>query len=304
MQQSESPHGHEQMHAEALHARSVHSASQAPSERMRTVRRLREPDRAALETLLRVEPGYSLFLAGNLAHYSLDTPVMDYWGTFVGEQLDAVLMLVARRGALYAPRGRDVSPLVEVARTSGLEFTMGRDDLVDVLLAPFADGYETRREEHRLAHLARLPAAVALPAGAVVRRATPDDLDALTRFYLGTDGFETLSEEQVRRTMAGRLHGLRTYLIRAGGEIVAAASTSAEAPAAAMIGGVWTAPHARNRGYSTAVVSVLAGELLAEQRHPYLFYLHDNAVAERVYQRVGFQSSGRWSLAYIQPREV
>ncbi|MGZ3601955.1 MAG: GNAT family N-acetyltransferase, partial [Ktedonobacterales bacterium] len=125
------------------------------------------------------------------------------------------------------------------------------------------------------------------------------DLEPLTQLYLGTDGFEQLSEDQVRRTMAGRVHSLRTYVAEIDGRIVAGASTNAETPAAAMIGGVWTAPDARNRGFSTAVVDALARELLEEQRHPYLFYLVDNVPAAHVYHKVGFHVVGPWSIAYL-----
>lgn len=133
----------------------------------------------------------------------------------------------------------------------------------------------------------------------MVRRATALDLEPLTRLYVGTEGFEQLSEDRVRRTMAGRVHSLRTYVVEVDGRFVAGASTSAETPSAAMIGGVWTAPDARNSGYGTAVVAALTRELLEEQRHPYLFYLVDNIAAARVYARVGFQTVGPWSIVYL-----
>lgn len=267
------------------------------------VRRLDEPDRSALHTLFNAEPGYSIFLAANLYNFSLDATFVRYWGLFDGRRLAATLMMVGRRAALYAPPGVDVQPLAQTAAALGAEFSMGRSDLVDALLA--ASGFErlVRREEHYLAEIApahegALPAVV-VPGGATVRRATALDLEPLTRLYVGTDGFEQLSEDQVRRTMAGRVHSLRTYVAEVGGRIVAGASTSAETPAAAMIGGVWTAPDARNRGYSTAVVAALARELLEEQRRPYLFYLVDNVPAARVYHRVGFHIAGPWSIAYL-----
>lgn len=268
------------------------------------VRRLDEPDRAALHALLGTELGYSIFLSANLCNFSLDATFVRYWGMFDGRQITSTLMMVGRRAALYGPPGVDVQSLARTAAALGADFTMGRSDLVDALLA--ASGFDRlgRREEHFLAELASaedgvLPAVV-VPGGATVRRATTLDLEQLTRLYVGTDGFEQLSEDQVRRTMAGRVHSLRTYVAEAEGRIVAGASTSAETPDAAMIGGVWTAPDVRNRGYSTAVVAALARELLEEQRRPYLFYLVDNFPAAHVYNRVGFQVVGPWSIAYLR----
>lgn len=279
------------------HARRRHAGSSP------LVRRLDEPDRSALDALLSTEPGFSIFLAANLYNFSLDATFVRYWGMFEGQRLTSTLMMVGHRAALYAPPGVDVQPLAETAAALGADFSMGRADLVDAILAASGQQRLARREEHYLAEVPLAPVealpSVSVPDGVVVRRATALDLEPLTRLYVGTDGFEQLSEDQVRRTMAGRVHSLRTYVAEVDGYFVAGASTSAETPTAAMIGGVWTAPNARNRGYSTAVVAALTRELLEEQRHPYLFYLVDNTPAARVYSRVGFHTVGPWSIVYL-----
>ena len=115
----------------------------------------------------------------------------------------------------------------------------------------------------------------------------------LPALYYRADGFESAGKDQVRRTMYGRIRSLRTWVAESQGQLQSAASTSAETAQAAMIGGVWTAPVARNRGLSTAVTAALSRELLAEGRRPYLFYLTDNAAAARVYSQVGFSTIGR-----------
>ena len=267
------------------------------------VRRLDEPDRSALQTLLSTEPGYSIFLTANLCNFSLDATFVRFWGAFQGRQLTSTLMMVGRRAALYAPSGVDVEPLAQTAAALDADFSMGRGDLVDALVAASGHHRLARREEHYLAEVTlsepRTLPAVVVPGGAMVRRATPLDLESLTRLYRGTDGFEQLSEDRVRRTMAGRVHSLRTYAVEVDGRLVAGASTSAETPSAAMIGGVWTAPDARNRGYGTAVVAALTRELLEEQRRPYLFYLVDNTPAARVYAKIGFHTAGSWSIVYL-----
>ena len=104
--------------------------------------------------------------------------------------------------------------------------------------------------------------------------------------------------------MIERVYGLRSYVADIDGRLVAGASTSAESYNAAMVGGVWTLPNERVQGYSTAVVSALCAELLAEGRCPYLFYLENNAPAERVYKKIGFQNIGHWTVVYFQrPRQ-
>lgn len=268
-----------------------------------TVRRLDEQDRRETAALLDRDPGFGLFPRSNLEHMNLSSTFTRYWGEFTGNQLRAILMMVGSRAALYAPDGTDVSGLARLAAREDIDFTMGRTDLVDALLVACKRCELERREEH---YLAELPAdhmpRVVVPQGTIVRRAQIYDIEPLTQLYFGTDGFERLSMDDLRRTMAGRVRSMRTYVAQVGTRLVSAASTSGETPVSAMIGGVWTSPDARNRGYSTAVVAALSRELVEQRRTPYLFYLLDNTPAAAVYARVGYRVVGRWSVAYMSPR--
>ena len=268
-----------------------------------SVRRLREADRREAAMLLDREPGFGLFPRSNLDHMNETSSFTRYWGSFAGNQLRAILMLVGSRAALYAPPGADVSRLALIAAREDVDFTMGRTDLVDALLAACPECELERREEHYLAGIqSGISPRVQVPQGTIVRRAQPYDVEPLTQLYLGSDGFERLSRDELRRTLAGRVRLMRTYVAQVGTRLVSAASTSGETPISAMIGGVWTAPDARNRGHSTAVVAALSRELVEQQRRPYLFYLLDNAPAAAVYARVGYRVVGRWSVAYLSRR--
>jgi predicted GNAT family acetyltransferase len=99
--------------------------------------------------------------------------------------------------------------------------------------------------------------------------------------------------------MYGRIRSLRTWVAESEGQLLSAASTSAETADAAMIGGVWTAPDARRRGLSTAVMSALSRELIEEGRRPYLFYLTNTVAAAHVYSQVGYATVGHWSVIYL-----
>jgi predicted GNAT family acetyltransferase len=265
------------------------------------VRRLREHDGSRLAAFLNTEPGYNLFLTSNLEQYGLRNSYVRFWAALAPGQLRAVLMMVERRGAFFAPDVEDVRPLVEVAEREQLSFTMGRRELIDAVLATSGRRVE-RREEHRFCELRPVDlrlAALEPPLGVTIRRATGMDIERLTAFYLGTAGFEHLSEAEVRRSMIGRVHHLRTYVAEKYRRLLSAASTSAEGNLAVMIGGVWTAPDARDHGYSTAVVARLADEVLRTDRNVYLFYLEDNPAAARVYEKIGFRIIGKWSVAYL-----
>jgi predicted GNAT family acetyltransferase len=269
------------------------------------VRQLTPLERADLVALLAVEPGYSVFLRGNLEAFGLSSDLVQFWGAYARGRLTGALMMVERRAALYALPGADFTALGRLAGEQCAEFVMGRADLVDAVLRENPQLGIDQREDHYLAGLAfqDFRPAPSLRSSAAIRRAGIGDVGALTRLYLGAEGFESMTAEQIARVMQGRVTLLRTYLAESDTDIVAAASTSAEARSAAMIGGVWTGPAHRNQGLSTAVVAALSHELLEEGCAPYLFYRVDNAPAARVYTRIGYRAIGRWTVVYFDRRD-
>ncbi len=269
------------------------------------VRRLHAPDEAALAQFLQADRGYGLFITSNMLSFGLNGTDLRFWGQFhhashAPPHLEGALMLAGHNANLYVAEGADPTPLIDEAVCERLHFIMGEARVMARVQARLGARVQ-RVEEH---HFAELPQhrfqspAVALPPSVRVRRGVPRDVDALARLYFNTSGFEDLTYPQVRNTMMNRVSHLRTYLAEAQGRVLAAASTSAESYAAAMIGGVWTAPFARGQGLSTAVVAALCADLLRERLRPHLFYLIDNTPAARVYAKIGFRLSGGWRVVY------
>ncbi len=265
--------------------------------------RLHEEHYAELRQLLAAEPGSTVFLASSLERFGLDDPFIHFWGAFQDHRLVSVLMMIGQRAGLYVTDPSTLRPLLDITLQQRLNFIMGPREIIRSALHYLRHLPISRYEAHFFAQLqadqfqAHLAGAA---AQATIRRATPDDIQALTTLYTGAAGFELASTEQVRQSMIERVYSLRSYVAEVKGRLVAGASTSAESYNAAMIGGVWTLPDARDHGYSTAVVAALCAELLAEGRCPYLFYLEDNAPAARVYKKIGFQNIGHWAIVYFQ----
>ncbi len=264
--------------------------------------RLRPAHAIALRQFLAIEPGFTLFLTSNLERFGLDDPFIHFWGAFRSHQLTGALMMIGQRAGVYTKDKEALASLMEIALRQKVNFLMGPRDLVQSALRHLAHLPIARSEAHFFATLPpeRFRQQLAAPVGqARVRKATPDDVQALTTLYTGAAGFEHTPVDQVRQSMIERVYALRTYVAEVRGRLVAGASTSAESSTAAMIGGVWTLPNERDHGYSTAVVASLCADLLAEGRQPYLFYLEDNAPAAHVYAKIGFQDIARWMVIYF-----
>jgi predicted GNAT family acetyltransferase len=268
--------------------------------------RLRDEDAPDLSRLLDTAPDYTLFLGSNFERFGLEDPFVHFWGTFQDGHLVATLMMSGQRAGIYALDSAPLRPLMDIARRQRLTFLMGPREMVRSALASLSGLPLLRSESHIFANLLAhrfQPQLARLPGGASVRRATPDDIEALTTLYTGAAGFERAPIDQVRQAMVDRVYSLRTYVVETQGRLVSAAATSAETLSGAMIGGVWTLPGEREHGYSTKAVAALSAELLAEGRQPSLFYLEDNAPAAHVYKKIGFQEHGRWTVVYFDRQQ-
>ena len=106
----------------------------------------------------------------------------------------------------------------------------------------------------------------------------------------GTYTLEGLAAQLLERQRDG--FG-RNYFIRKNGRIVCHAGTYAEVDDLAVVSGVITAEDSRGQNLADRVVSKLNKELLAEGKHPCLFYYTKSA--ERLYAKTGYAKGTGWA---------
>src|SRR5262249_29776640 len=87
------------------------------------------------------------------------------------------------------------------------------------------------------------------------------------------------------------------YVLRDAGRLVGCTAFNARLPDSVQVGGVWTPPELRGRGYARAVV---AGSLLdaraAGVERSILFTGLENVPARRVYEALGYRVVGDYGL--------
>lgn len=91
-----------------------------------------------------------------------------------------------------------------------------------------------------------------------------------------------------------------TWILEAGGQPVATTSFNARLPEIVQVGGVYTPPEWRNRGYARAAV---AASLLAARaegvRRAILFTGQERWPARRAYEAIGFRPVGDYYIALL-----
>jgi ribosomal protein S18 acetylase RimI-like enzyme len=285
---------------------------------MAEIRILRPGDEAALEAFLWPWVESSMFLLGNLRVAGLLDTGQPYEGTYAaafegGEVVGAVahywnnnlvfqapVHLDALWRAAVGTSGRPIHGLLgPEAQVAGARESIGLDEAQVQM-----DETETL---YRLA-LADLVVPEGLRLGRLRGRPVERrDLDVITAWQVGFS-VETLGEdetpqlwEECRAGVERSLGQGRTWVVEDGGEPVACSSFNTAIREAVQIGGVFTPPELRRRGYGRAAVAAslldarAAGVVMA-----ILFTGVENVAAQRAYEALGFQPVGTYRLILLR----
>jgi predicted GNAT family acetyltransferase len=284
---------------------------------MAEIRILQPGDEAAMEAFLLPRVESSMFLIGNMRAAGLVDDGKAFKGTYAAVfAQEQIVGVVAHywNGNLILQAPTAVDALCQAAvRASGRRINglIGPQDQVGA--AREALGLEEAAiqmdETEKLYSLAleKLAVPKALRSGRWRgRRIQAGDLDLLTEWRVGFS-VEALGEEpsprlckQCRASAERSLEQGVTWLLEDGGEPVATSSFNATIDEAVQVGGVWTPPHLRNRGYGRAAVAASLLDARAEGvTTSILFTGEGNLAAQRAYEALGFRQIGHYRLLLL-----
>lgn len=281
------------------------------------LRVLRPGDEPALEAFLTPRTESSMFLRANWRTAGLEDHGQLYQGTYLaaferGEVVAVVTHFWQGNLALQAPAhlaailrelprhcARPVKGLVgpwsQVVQARAL---LGMNEAVATL--------EDRDGLFTLA-LADLRVPEPLRTGAwVCRKAEGKDLEAMVRYRhdfraeaIGEAPGEALMQS-ARETVTANFKEGSLYLLEDSGKLVATTMFNARLPDIVQIGGVYTPPQLRGRGYGRAAV---AGSLLAVQAEGVsraVLFTQEVGPARRAYEGIGFRMTGDFGLVVFR----
>jgi hypothetical protein len=165
----------------------------------------------------------------------------------------------------------------------------------------------TTRIEYFLMTLHRTSFRRVLPVdapGVHVRRADPYDADALFPLQKGYEMEEVIidpshfSDAQCMRFLKRSLKDELVYVAEKDGEPVAKAATNARGFTVDQVGGVYTVPHERGKGFGAVVVAELLKETFLEKQAACLFVKKRNRPAIALYDRLGFAPVTDYVISY------
>lgn len=259
-------------------------------------RTLTASDREAIERLCSPQPEYNLFFLANLDQLSRQQELVEYWGVFDGAgRLAGALLRYHVLWYACALPGADLHALAQVIERKAQPAIILNDNVGEGAgLAPLLANY--RVELDLSGSLRRLTPADFRPAQAPcpARRASPEDVEPLARFYEQAPEDVRRGPDSLRRSMAG---GRRTFLVERDGQILACALTTAEIPGLGMAGGLYAPDPLEGPACLAAALSALARSLFEEQKRVCAVTRHP--AIEAVCERLGFERIGPWRILHM-----
>lgn len=147
-------------------------------------------------------------------------------------------------------------------------------------------------------------AVTTLSGGEEIIRCTEHDMDflhSLQKDYMKDEVAvpgRTLTDAEVDITLRQILKNQICLAMTVDGDIVAKANTNAIGINKVQIGGVYTHPLYRRNGYAGTLIQALCNRATRAQKQPVLFVKEKNKPALSLYQKLGFEECGRYTIAY------
>lgn len=237
-----------------------------------------------------------------------------YAGAFEGEAIAGVVALFWNGSLIFqAPHHLPaLQEAVRIATNRPIKTLLGPADQVQVAVDALGASVRVQLDDPQVLfdlRLTDLAVPEPLRTGAVRARVlNAADTPVLTQWraasrmesFLEPDTPELWEEaqESVERYLASQ----RQWVLEADGTLVSTCTFNAEIREVVQVGGVYTPPEARSRGYARAVVAAALYDARAEGASTaILFTDNNNAPAQKAYLAIGFRPIGDYRIVLVQP---
>ncbi len=275
-------------------------------------RKLLPADLETLDSFLREHADSSVLLRSNARRVGLSYAGNPYEATWVGAFEHGRLVGVVAHAwngnlLLQAPRALEsLIPATVSASSRPVQGLIGPWAQTQAALGVLGVQAATLRLGKReVLYAVALQALRAPPVVGVVRAPLDEELPVLEGFQRDF-GVEALREEphaalrSAREIVRRHAASGNLFVLMVAGQAVASCAFTARLPEVVQLGGVWTVPAQRSRGYARAVVAG-ALELARAQGvgRAVLFTGDDNIAAHRAYEAIGFGRVGEYGLIFF-----
>ncbi len=285
------------------------------------IRELTADDRSALIRFLKPHTEQTLFLQYNILRggltYEGKPGQSIFWGLFEGREITAVLSL-SWNGYLQVFAPKAIDQFCEVLTAflrreerivcgiNGLAQYV-RQMLLSLGLTQHPKSIDNDEDLFSL-NIGNLQIPIDRKPGLKLREVLHSDLELLVEWQIGY-AVETLGyieDKKLREGTQKRIEALiklkpsDVRILEYGGSPVSRTNFSASTPDAVMLGGIWTPPELRNKGYARTAIAAHLLEVAKTGVSKAVLFTSSPA-ATKVYKSLGFKAIGLFGFVIFDP---
>lgn len=265
------------------------------------LRKATEQDRTTIIDYCLAEPNINIFILGDIENFGFACEYMDVWLQYFEGKITGIVLRYHENLILYSQPPDKQTPAMDfqevklLLQERKINVISGKGTVIDGFYPLVADRFSKRQM-----YFSELTDNRVLKTDTrEVVLAEEKDVPEIAEAYGLIKEFAGLYAADVRNRKAQILSRIRSgegihMFIRKEGKIVSHGNTTAETGVSGMIGGIFTLPEYRGQGLAGKVISTLCNNLAKRGKSACLFY--DNSDAGRIYRRLGFHDTGRWTV--------
>lgn len=279
------------------------------------IRELKVGDEARLETFLSQHAATSMFLRSNLRNFGLAENDHRFWtrycAVFAGGEILAVLG-IARSGMLAVQAPSDIGPLCDFAKSTFVRNAISLQGITgpslqvrQVIRLLGLSGWPCQADRDEAFYVLNLNdllvPTILLDGTCTARKPRTSDFDLLVkwRHQYAKEALNAPDTKTARAHAADetrdQIESDQYWILENSGKPVAFSGFNAVMPDMVQIGGVWTPPEYRNKGYARAVVAASLQHVRRGNTLNAVLFT-DNPAAAAAYTAIGFQRSGDYAI--------
>lgn len=262
------------------------------------IRLLLEIDRKIVEEYLERNHIETTFLIGNIKYFGLENNrelrrCGDYYGYFEGGQLKGILPFYNLGSCIPHYESEGAIPyFVKLMKERNFKFLLGMKKIIEPLYEEIKD-FKTKAEVSDDVYYINKSFKEFKLRGIEIKNHYELDLNLVVDFLIEANmvGFQSkdyTKEEAIKSLNQRPVEEDCLFAIK-DGKIVSTACIQTTTNKISQIGGVYTTPKERGKGYCKAVVSELCRRIIERGKIPTLMVRKDNVPAVKAYEALGFE---------------
>ncbi|MFO7969095.1 MAG: GNAT family N-acetyltransferase [Candidatus Izemoplasmatales bacterium] len=259
------------------------------------IKKLTEKDREKVLNYLYQEPGFNIFIIGDIEAFGFDTDFQRIYADIDKFNNYLSVFLRYRENAIYYSHNNSFNnDYLEIFKKDSFQYISGKKEVMEII-DKYLSGYKL--SQMYFCEAKELKVKPTKHRFQIKTLKTKADCERLYDLIKQIEEFSSFKKNKADFIEA-KLNSIKmgtTLFLEDGNNIISTVATTAETKKSAMVVSVATDPKYRNNGFASILMQYLM-ERYFRVKHKSLCLFYDNPQAGKIYLRLGFETIGKWNM--------